>query len=546
MNAPTQALALSGRMNLALRFVLLAALIGLEKALLTHFSHTDDQSIREAHPFESFAGDIQFYLFRLGVSLVLALALFAYVHYDEPLAAANAAGRAHPIRWHWLLLNIALAVSAALLAGLIYLQPAASTLFPWIAISWRVCALAAALAAAAALAPRQAWLRAARALGSLWLYAGVAAVAAVASLRSSETLWERSAAVTMRLVAWVLGPVLPGLQTDPEHLLLSTPRFAVNVGELCSGLEGLALVLVFCIAWLVLLRDEYRWPRALILIPLGMLLSYALNVIRLAVLMMIGDAGYSEAAIYGFHSQAGWIGFNLVSCAIALVSRRSRWLNHRAHEAAAADASNPTAAYLLPFLAILVAGVVSKAGLPGFEKLYGLRLLAALLALAAYRRSFTTLNWHFTWRGPLIGVAVCALWLVGAHFLIARSDAPAELLAMPPTARALWIAARIAAAVITVPIAEELAFRGFLMRRLLSAEFEHVPFRSVGIVPLLISSIAFGALHGALWPLAIVAGLAYGFVLIRTQAIGEAMAAHATTNALLAACVVAGGQWELW
>lgn len=546
MEAPTQTVIPHARMNLALRFLLLVGLIVLEKVLLVAVAHTDDESLRQPHGLEFVVGNVQFYLFRLLVSLLLALALFAYVRYDAPLAAANAAGREQRIDWRWLLINLALMACAALAARSIYLQPSSASLFPMIAISWRLCALAAAVAAAAALAPLRVWLRAARALGGLWLYATVAAVAAVTILRSSETLWERSAALTLKLVAWALGPLIPTLQVDAAHLTLSTPRFAVYVSERCSGLEGLALVLVFCIAWLVLLRDEYRWPRALILIPLGMLLSYALNVVRIAVLVKIGDAGYSEAAIYGFHSQAGWIGFNLVSCAIAIVSRYSRWLNRSAGDPAAVDAANPTAAYLLPFLAILAAGVISKAGLPGFETLYALRPLAVLLALFAYWRSLTTLNWRFTWRGPLLGVAVCVLWLIGAHALSTKSDEPAELVAMSPVARWLWIGIRIAAAVITVPIAEELAFRGYLMRRLISPDFEHVAFRSVGWVALLISSIAFGALHGALWPLAILAGLAYGLLLIRTQALGEAIAAHATTNALLAAVVLLGGQWQLW
>jgi hypothetical protein len=35
-------------------------------------------------------------------------------------------------------------------------------------------------------------------------------------------------------------------------------------------------------------------------------------------------------------------------------------------------------------------------------------------------------------------------------------------------------------------------------------------------------------------------------VLIRTGRIGESIAAHATTNGLIAVCVIVGGQWQLW
>jgi CAAX prenyl protease-like protein len=112
--------------------------------------------------------------------------------------------------------------------------------------------------------------------------------------------------------------------------------------------------------------------------------------------------------------------------------------------------------------------------------------------------------------------------------------------------RMTWIAIRVLAATVTVPIAEELAFRGFLMRRLISQDFESVPWKRFTWFSLLASSALFGALHGGLWFAGILAGLLYSFAVIRRGRIGEAIAAHATTNALLAVYVLASGQWHLW
>ena len=42
------------------------------------------------------------------------------------------------------------------------------------------------------------------------------------------------------------------------------------------------------------------------------------------------------------------------------------------------------------------------------------------------------------------------------------------------------------------------------------------------------------------------AGLVFGLVYMRTQRLGEAVAAHATTNALIAVAVLGGSQWQLW
>jgi CAAX prenyl protease-like protein len=112
--------------------------------------------------------------------------------------------------------------------------------------------------------------------------------------------------------------------------------------------------------------------------------------------------------------------------------------------------------------------------------------------------------------------------------------------------RWLWIAARVAASLIIVPIAEELAYRGYLLRRLTAADFESVRFRAVGGWSLLLSSLAFGLAHGAMWLPGIAAGAIYGALVMRTERIGEALVAHVTANGLIAACVLLAGQWQLW
>ena len=102
------------------------------------------------------------------------------------------------------------------------------------------------------------------------------------------------------------------------------------------------------------------------------------------------------------------------------------------------------------------------------------------------------------------------------------------------------------AAVVTVPIAEELAFRGFLIRRLMAADFVALDIRSFSYLAVLISSVAFGLLHGDRWIAGTVAGLLYAVVFLRRGSIGDAVVAHATTNALIAAMVLIGGKWYLW
>jgi CAAX prenyl protease-like protein len=109
-----------------------------------------------------------------------------------------------------------------------------------------------------------------------------------------------------------------------------------------------------------------------------------------------------------------------------------------------------------------------------------------------------------------------------------------------------WIVVRAVSTIITVPVAEELAYRGFLLRRWQSAGFESLQYAAVRWPALLATSVLFGLSHGAMWPAGIVAGGVYGALAIRTGRLGESVLAHATTNALLTAQVLFAGQWQYW
>ena len=130
--------------------------------------------------------------------------------------------------------------------------------------------------------------------------------------------------------------------------------------------------------------------------------------------------------------------------------------------------------------------------------------------------------------------------------MTAAAPMPNHLIALSPVARGLWIASRLTASIVTVPIAEELAYRGYLMRRIGNKDFEAVPFQSVRWPALCVSAVVFGSAHGALWLPGIAAGLAFGLVIVRRGRIGEGVIAHAIANALIAAAVLGWDQWQLW
>ncbi|HEV2268379.1 MAG TPA: exosortase E/protease, VPEID-CTERM system [Steroidobacteraceae bacterium] len=537
-----------GRMSLAGRAALLALVLFAEKFLLNSF--VSFRAAQAATGLGTAARVIQHFGFRFLVSFAIALALFVYVRGDAALAALNDEARGTPVRLRWLALHGALLVPLAAALFNLYGTHGAHLPFAPLAGAAVLLALLAVAALLAGLAPWHLWRRGAHAIGYRWLYASGAALAATLAILLSQDLWAPTAQVTFDLVRFVLVPFVPALHADPATRILAAPHFAVEVSQICSGLEGVGLILAFCTAWLIFFRAEYRFPRALLLIPAGVVLVFALNVIRIAALVLIGNAGHPATAIFGFHSQAGWISFNVVACGVAFVSRRSRWLNVTATartEAAAARATvNPTAAYLMPLLAVLAAGMISRSGSGRFETWYALRLLAGGAALAIYWPRLGTLDWRFSWRAAVAGLGIFGLWLGASLLLLPAQKMPAALAAMSTLHRVLWVAGRVATAVVVLPLVEELAYRGYLLRRLVAADFEAVSFTAVGWIALLVTSLAFGLLGGALWPAGIAAGIVLGALLIRTGRIGEAAAAHIVANILLCATVLLGHQWQLW
>jgi exosortase E/protease (VPEID-CTERM system) len=534
-----------GRPGLPTRLAFLAVLFVAEKILLNLF--VDFDLAQTATGLGASVRAAQHWGFRYLVAFATAIALLAYVNRGESIRAAAASIRATPFRGAWFFAHLLLVAGLIPLSYLLYRHTASDLSLAAVASLWSLVGFAAALTAFLAMAPAQIWMGAARALGSIWGYAAIAALLGTAAMQSAQMLWQPTAALTFDLVSHLLAPVMPNLVANPTTLVLSTDRFAVQIADVCSGLEGVGLMLAFCGAWLIYFRRDYIFPRALLLIPVGVLAIYALNVVRIAALVLIGNAGHPDVAVYGFHSQAGWIAFNAVACGLVFLSRRSAWLNRSAERpTGTVTTDNPTAAFLVPLLAILAAGTVSRAMSSDFEFLYPLRFIAALCVLVYFRRQLASLDWHWTWRGPAVGVAIFLLWIAVAHFLLPATSMPGKLAALSGPVRDSWIGVRVIAAVFTVPLAEELAYRGFLMRRLTHREFDSVPFQSVRWPALALSAVVFGAAHGSLWLPGIAAGVAFGWVLVRTGRLGEAVAAHAVANGLIAATVLIAGQWQLW
>jgi exosortase E/protease (VPEID-CTERM system) len=516
-------------------------------------------------------------LLQIAIAFSSFLPAIAYFRSKNSLQRIRDQIKQSPIQWSLLAYHL---VALGAFLGLSAVS-AGDNLPGYIVVAlWYVAGAAAIVLAACAFVPPTIALELIRTTGYAWVYALVVAIVAWRAVVAGrlwgavwnpaiDLSWKPATDVTFNLVKGLLHLFVSQVVADRATMTIGTPKFAVIILPWCAGFEGTALMLVFSVAWLAYFRKEFRFPHALLLIPAGMLVIWVSNVLRITALILIGVAGAPNVAVGGFHSQAGWIAFNCVALSFAVVTRHLPWFasDRLASDRFASDkfasslgsqpaqaarssyaVHNATAAYLTPFLAILAAAMISRAASGGFEWLYPLRFVAAAGVLWFFRSEYLKLDWRFGWFSVLAGFAVFGIWLgldlvTGAH---APSAIVAGLASLSSPGRIAWLVFRTAAAVVTVPIAEELAFRGFLIRRLSSADFESLSPRHYTYIALLVSSVAFGLLHGQRWLAGTIAGLIYAAAFLRRGRIGDAVVAHATTNALLAALVLMGGKWDLW
>lgn len=104
---------------------------------------------------------------------------------------------------------------------------------------------------------------------------------------------------------------------------------------------------------------------------------------------------------------------------------------------------------------------------------------------------------------------------------------------------------RLAGSAFVIAAIEEFFWRGMTYRWLIGKEFTKVDLGTLRWPILLAVSVCFGLEHDR-WLVGILAGLAYGLLLIRTRDIWAAVTAHVVTNLLLGFYVLVMGAYGFW
>jgi exosortase E/protease (VPEID-CTERM system) len=377
------------------------------------------------------------------------------------------------------------------------------------------------------------------------------AVAATAGLLAwlfglaAQHFWKPLAEGTLWLSYGLLNLIYPDALYDISNFGLGTPGFMVRINAECSGYEGIGLVIVFLSLYLWLFRAEIRFPQAFLLFPLGTLAIWLANAVRITLLVALGTSYSREVALGGFHSQAGWISFIAIALGLIFAIRRLG-LFGKGEITPWQHTPSLAPALLLPLMGLMAATTLGSALSAGFDRFYPLRVIVASAALWYFRPVYARWAWRPDWPALAIGVSVFALWILLEPGVDSGKTALGMAMAtLPPGEKALWLAFRVLGSVVVVPLVEELAFRGYLLRRLAGQEDDALQPGNFAWRPFLVSSVAFGLLHSR-WLAGSLAGLAYALAYYRRGKIADAVAAHMATNGMIAMYILVYGKWSLW
>jgi exosortase E/protease (VPEID-CTERM system) len=269
--------------------------------------------------------------------------------------------------------------------------------------------------------------------------------------------------------------------------------------------------------------------------------------VRIAMLIAIGASFSPEVALRGFHAQAGWIAFTLIAIGAIALSNRMRFFTVIKPGSSVVETDKFFAmALLAPLLVLMAVSMLTSASSSGFDILYPLRVVAIALALCYFRKSYKGLGWKGTWHAPVIGVAVFVIWiLLEPDVDSSKTELSQGLAELTKGTATVWLIFRVLGSVFMVPLAEELAFRGYLIRKLIAKDFENVAIGQFSWLSFVLTSVLFGLLHER-WLAGTLAGMGYALALYHRRQLGDAVVAHMTTNALIAIFVLTQARWSLW
>lgn len=225
---------------------------------------------------------------------------------------------------------------------------------------------------------------------------------------------------------------------------------------------------------------------------------------------------------------------------------------------------SPAVVRAAPFiLFVLLTAGQGKFGPASAYWFYFAKTILGLAMIFAIRPLVAEMRWAFSWEAVVVGVGIFFVWIgltgewttQGSLWVKLGLSSPPKTVSPPWNPQDqfghgsvlawLFISVRILGSTFIVPPIEEIFFRSFLYRYLVKPDFQSVPLNHFAIGPFAITALVFGFEHNE-WLAGILCGMAYQWLVLRKNRLGDAMTAHAITNFLLGVWVVWRGAWQFW
>ncbi len=226
----------------------------------------------------------------------------------------------------------------------------------------------------------------------------------------------------------------------------------------------------------------------------------------------------------------------------------------------------PEGSRVLPFLVFMLLTALPSSLYAGAEFWnYAIKTMGVGALLFWLRPWLPEMKWAISGEAVGVGVGIAVLWLACDQWMPTSSQIWAWLesgmarmpKAKPPetwnpvayfadNAALGWgfVAVRVIGRSVVVPMVEEVFYRSFVYRMLVDTRFNTVEFSTYKPLAFFGTSLLFGIVHGDLWMPGILCGMAYQWLCLRKNRLGDAMTAHALTNLIISFWTIYRGDWR--
>lgn len=378
-------------------------------------------------------------------------------------------------------------------------------------------------------------------LGGLLL--GSLAFALAQAFVSQDELWRPLSLATVEASAHLLHAFGQTVVLDRNDLIVGTPEFSIVVTRFVSGYESVGLFAIFSATLGLALVRRVALFRFALLILAGSAVVWIACAARIAGFVAMGEHVSADLALSAFHTRVGWL--PLIAGALGLIAlavHHPAFARNRSQEEYVLRSAR---AHLTPLAILLAVGFAAGALTRDPRGLIAVGIAFAGVSLFRQRGHREPLFAP----GPLsLALAIpfaTVLWvaLVGAQGGLELALAPPR----PPAGfdTLAYLLLTLLGTTIVVPIAQELALRGYLQRRLQDEDFDLCPQGQLSPVAVLVPAFLFGLMSSNF-----LAGFFLSLVLSGATSLrgrlSDAVFLHVGVRFALVLVAFASGHHELW